>query len=66
MTSSSTTEVRVDRLIAEVPSYWQERKFGKSRFRISEWFFDYMRWYLYGLETFWFRKSPSSVKLKNL
>ena len=61
--------VKADRLglsIAEVPSYWEERKFGKSRFKISEWVFDYMRWYLYGLETFWLRKSPSSVKLKNL
>ena len=60
--------VKANRLglsIAEVPSYWEERKFGKSRFKISEWFFDYMRWYLYGLETFWLRKSPSTVKLKN-
>jgi len=60
--------VKANRLglsIAEVPSYWEERKFGKSRFKISEWIFDYIRWYLYGLETFWLRKSPSSVKLKN-
>ena len=61
--------VKANRLglsIAEIPSYWEERKFGKSRFKISEWIFDYMRWYLYGLETFWLRKSPSSVKLKKL
>ncbi len=50
--------------IAEIPSYWEERKYGKSRFKISEWIFDYIRWYLYGLETFWLRKSPNSVKLK--
>ena len=59
--------VKANRLglsIAEVPSYWEERKFGESRFKISEWVFDYIRWYLYGLETFWLRKSPSSVKLK--
>ena len=61
--------VKANRLglsIAEIPSYWEERKFGKSRFRISEWVFDYFRWYLYGLETFWLRKPPSSVKLKDL
>tara|TARA_A100000164_G_scaffold286013_1_gene258884 strand:- start:389 stop:1129 length:741 start_codon:yes stop_codon:yes gene_type:complete len=61
--------VKANRLglsIAEVPSYWEERNFGKSRFKISEWVFEYIRWYLYGLETFWLRKSPSSVKLKNL
>ena len=61
--------VKANRLglsIAEVPSYWEERKFGKSRFKISEWIFDYIRWYFYGLETFWLRKSPNSVKLKNL
>ena len=60
--------VKANRLglsIAEVPSYWEERKYGKSRFKISEWVFDYIRWYLYGLETFWLRKSPGSVKLKD-
>ena len=50
MTSSSTTEVRVDRLIAEVPSYWEERKFGKSRFRISEWFFPSHKSYFFKKE----------------
>ena len=61
--------VKANRLglsIAEIPSYWEERKYGKSRFKISEWIFDYIKWYLYGLETFWFRKPPNSVKLKNL
>ncbi len=61
--------VKANRLglsIAEVPSYWEERKFGKSRFKISEWIFEYFRWYLYGLATYWLRKSPSSVKLKKL
>ena len=59
--------VKANRLglsIAEVPSHWEERKFGKSRFKIYEWVLDYMRWYLYALETFWLRKSPSSVKIK--
>ena len=61
--------VKANRLglsIAEVPSYWEERKFGKSRFKIYKWILDYIRWYFYGLETFWLKKSPSSVKLKNL
>ena len=60
--------VKANRLglpIAEIPSCWEERKFGKSRFKISLWLFDYIRWYFYGLETFWLRKSPSSVKLKS-
>ena len=59
--------VKANRLglqIAEIPSYWEERKYGESRFKISEWIFEYIRWYLYGLETFWLRKSPNSVKLK--
>ena len=61
--------VKADRLglaIAEVPSYWEERKYGKSRFKISAWLLDYMRWYIYALETFWFRKSPKTVKLKDV
>ena len=61
--------VKANRLglsIAEIPSYWEERKYGKSRFKISEWIFDYLKWYIYGLETFWLRKSANSVKLKKI
>ena len=61
--------VKANRLglqMAEIPSYWEERKYGKSRFKIAEWILDYIGWYLYGLETFWFRRSPNSVKLKKL
>ena len=59
--------VKANRLglsIAEVPSCWEERKFGKSRFKTYQWVFNYLRWYLYALETFWLRKSPNTVKLK--
>ena len=61
--------VKADRLglsIAEVPSIWEERKYGKSRFRISAWLFDYIRWYLYGIKTFWFRKSPKTVEFRDI
>ena len=47
--------VKANRLglsIAEVPSQWEERKFGKSRFKISEWVLDYMRWYFMLLKRF--------------
>ena len=58
--------VKANRLglqIAEIPSIWEEREYGKSRFKVLEWIPYYLRWYLYGLETFWFRRPPSSVKL---
>tara|TARA_Y100000589_G_scaffold34263_1_gene28706 strand:+ start:2189 stop:2926 length:738 start_codon:yes stop_codon:yes gene_type:complete len=60
--------VKADRLglsIKEIPSCWEEREFGRSRFKISAWILDYLKWYFYGLATFWLRKSPNTVKLKN-
>ena len=48
--------------IAEIPARWEERSHGQSRFSISSWIFSYLRWYLYGLATFWLRRKPSSVK----
>lgn len=58
--------VKANRLglsIAEIPSCWEEREYGKSRFKISAWIFDYLKWYFYGLATFWLRKSPNTVKI---
>ena len=48
--------------IAEIPAQWEERLHGSSRFNISGWIFSYLKWYLYGLATFWLRKGPQTVK----
>lgn len=36
--------------IAEIPSQWQERKGGRSKFKLLQWLPHYMRWYLYALK----------------
>ena len=62
--------VKADRLglaIAEIPSIWEEREnMVKADSKISAWLFDYIRWYLYGIKTFWFRKSPKTVEFKDI
>ncbi len=50
--------------IHEVPSQWEERSEGSSRFKILKWLPEYLKWYLYGLETTWLKKSPQDVKKK--
>jgi len=51
--------VKCERLglkIDEVPAKWEERKEGKSNFKIFRWLKHYLKWYIYGLETFWLNK----------
>lgn len=50
--------------IEEVPAKWIERKEGKSNFKVFFWLKMYLRWYLYGLETTWFKKSITPLCLK--
>lgn len=35
--------------IAEIPSTWQDRAAGKSRFKLLKWLPGYIRWYLYAI-----------------
>ncbi len=42
--------------IVEVPAKWEERSKGQSNFKIFKWLKEYIRWYIYGLETSWLRK----------
>ena len=42
--------------IVEVPAQWEERSEGESRFKIFKWLREYLRWYFYGLKTFWLKK----------
>ena len=50
--------------IAEVPAQWIERKEGKSNFKVFFWLKMYLRWYFYGLETTWFKRSVTPLCLK--
>ena len=36
--------------ITEVPTTWQDRVAGKSRFKLVKWLPEYIRWYLYALK----------------
>jgi dolichol-phosphate mannosyltransferase len=35
--------------VAEIPTTWNDRTAGKSRFRLGRWLPRYLRWYVYGL-----------------
>ena len=48
--------------IAEIPAQWEERSEGSSRFKVFKWISQYLRWYFYGLETTWLKRSPKDVK----
>ena len=37
--------------ITQIPSSWEERESGKSKFRILKWIKEYLKWYFYGLRT---------------
>tara|TARA_B100000686_G_C16409303_1_gene771374 strand:+ start:8 stop:745 length:738 start_codon:yes stop_codon:yes gene_type:complete len=50
--------------ISEIPSQWEERSEGSSRFKIFKWLPEYLRWYFYGLATTWLKKGPQDVKKK--
>ena len=43
--------------IAEVPALWEERSEGESKFKIFKWLPQYLKWYIYGLQTTWLGKS---------
>jgi len=53
---------RLNFLIAEIPSQWAERSSGKSNFKLISWLNEYLKWYFYGLATFWLRKGQTSIK----
>jgi len=51
--------VKCDRLkmkILEIPSQWEERSEGQSRFKVFKWLPQYFKWYIYGLTTTWLGK----------
>lgn len=58
--------VKCERLglkIDEVPAKWEERTEGKSNFKIFKWLKQYLKWYFYGLETYWLNKKfPINTK----
>ena len=43
--------------ISEIPAQWEERSVGESRFKILKWLPQYLKWYIYGFETTWLKKS---------
>jgi len=48
--------------ISEIPAKWEERSYGSSNFKLFSWLNEYLKWYFYGLATFWLRKKSCSVK----
>ncbi len=59
--------VKCDRLkfkIVELPAQWEERSVGESRFKILKWLREYLKWYFYGLKTFWL-KTKRPINLSN-
>ena len=51
--------------ISEIPARWEERETGKSNFKLFYWLHEYLKWYFYGLSTFWLRKKPRTVERKD-
>jgi dolichol-phosphate mannosyltransferase len=52
--------VKCERLkmnISELPAQWEERSYGSSNFHVFKWLSQYLKWYFYGLKTFWLRKN---------
>ena len=42
--------------ICQIPSQWNERTVGSSKFKIFVWLPQYLKWYFYGLQTSWLFK----------
>ena len=42
--------------ICQIPSKWNERTVGSSKFKILMWLPQYLKWYFYGLQTSWLFK----------
>ena len=54
---------RLNMKILEVPAQWEERSVGESNFKIFKWLNEYIKWYVYGLQTFWLKKKyPINIK----
>ena len=57
---------RLKMKIEEIPAKWEERSIGESNFKIFKWIKEYLKWYIYGLETFWLKKrKPININEKN-
>jgi len=50
--------------VAEIPTTWNDRTAGKSRFRLGQWLPRYLRWYVYGLRRS--RRRWRRVKYENV
>jgi dolichol-phosphate mannosyltransferase len=50
--------------IGEVPAQWFERTRGASRFQVTKWLPDYLRWYIYAFATTYLRRPAESVRRK--
>jgi glycosyltransferase involved in cell wall biosynthesis len=44
--------------VAEVPTVWQDRSAGQSRFRLWKWLPHYLHWYFWALRSAWLRRRP--------
>lgn len=46
--------------VEEVPSTWQDRVAGESRFKLMKWLPHYLQWYLWAFRARWFGDGPKS------
>ncbi len=53
LVKSERLKMRID----EIPAQWEERSEGESKFKIFKWLPEYLKWYKYGLKTFWLKKN---------
>ena len=59
LVKSERLKMRID----EIPAQWEERSVGESKFKIFKWLPEYIKWYTYGLKTFWLKKQkPINLK----
>jgi hypothetical protein len=45
--------------VTEIPTIWNDRTAGESRFRLGRWLPRYLRWYVYGLS----RSKQSAIRV---
>ena len=48
--------------ITQIPSKWEERSKGMSRFKIFKWLRQYLTWYFYGIRTSWFGEKKINLE----